>query len=273
MLKCALRECTIAFMDILFKFTDSVCKFEPGHYDDWDEIIERLESEDCGDDVPMPIKRAVEKKIMADSEREAYRNSIRQVEDSILAFSRKVWSQFETQIVNPLSELVNDFNQQYSGNEKLSLSRHSFSSDCDTNDVSIYMGKQWMMRIHVETVPYGSMDPQSGMIIRDSSWILHNRGESPSYRGNRIIAWGTLKYNDGRGHNLLLVEDDSSGYGTWHLMKNMDNGFGRGEYGSGPFAFELDKLNREIQCIDAFHIYNSEVSVFDPNMCLEELPY
>jgi len=32
MLKCALSECTIAFMDILFKFTDTVCKFEPGHY-------------------------------------------------------------------------------------------------------------------------------------------------------------------------------------------------------------------------------------------------
>lgn len=145
-----------------------------------------------------------------------------------------------------LSELIEEFNNQYAGEDKLTYTLHGFSIEKESNEMTVYLGRLWVMRISIETVPYGSIEPRSKMIMRDSDWLLSQKGESPKYKGKNIIAWGTLNYNDGRGHNLFLVEDDESGYGTWYLMRNTDMGFGRGQYGPGPFAFRLEDLYQEI---------------------------
>lgn len=56
-------------------------------------------------------------------------------------------------------------------------------------------------------------------------------------------------------------------------MRNTDMGFGRGQYGPGPFAFRLEDLYQEIGYLNAVHIYQSEVMEFDAQVCIEEIPF
>lgn len=242
-------------------------------FDSWDEIIDCLEEETQNVEITPAVKNAVEKKILADNKRETYLNRKKQLEDSIRDMNKKAWSQFNTQIKTPLIELIEEFNNQYAGEDKITYTLHGYSLEKDSNEMTVYLGKLWVMRISVETVPYGSIDPRSGMLMRDSDWLLSQKGDSPKYKGKNIIAWGTLNYNDGRGHNLLLVEEDESGYGTWYLMRNTDMGFGRSQHGPGPFAFRFEELYREIGYLNALHIYKSEVMEFDAQICIEELPF
>lgn len=61
-------------------------------------------------------------------------------------------------------------------------------------------------------------------------------------------------YVDGRGFNILLLENKDELYGEWFILENYNSGFST-KRRPEPFAFELDELEEEIQYIDAIHIY------------------
>ena len=77
------------------------------------------------------------------------------------------------------------------------------------------------------------------------------------------MAWGLVRAGDGKGFNLILVEQSGEIYGEWMMLINKMGLPANVEDRPEPFPFGLDELEEEIRHIDAMHIYSTQVKTLD----------
>lgn len=189
--------------------------------------------------------------------------------------------QFDHQIVTPLGEFINDLNTQAGegilgikqSNEDLTVrmrGKLGLRQPKENLWVRIECGRGNSVEIMV--APIHERDFIKQIPVDDyGRRTTVSRTEIPEYNHSKIMAWGYVKGSDGRGLNLLLVENDENDYGTWYTLQNRNRVGVVRERSPEPFPFELEELEQEIKTIRITHIYVTEDRVLDLSLIKELL--
>ncbi|HBP8935686.1 TPA: serine/threonine protein kinase, partial [Escherichia coli] len=158
--------------------------------------------------------------------------------------------QFNSEIVLPVTDFVNDFNNVSGSTAMMKISEISGKNDLACKIV--FDRKFVNIWFHPLT--------ESDVLKRyaDDIWgenRLHIT--KPTMKGKQVLAWGGIECSDKKGLNIVLVHSESDEYGDWYLLKNTHSSFSRNNDGRpDPFAFNSDELVKEIHNIGVMHIYN-----------------
>jgi len=85
----------------------------------------------------------------------------------------------------------------------------------------------------------------------------------PHLRGRKVLAWGAIWGSDGRGLNILLLEEAGALYGEWVMLLNKSGAFATVQTRPEPFAFAKSELEEEIPRVGSIHVFSSEVKPLD----------
>lgn len=235
-------------------------------YSNWDEIIDALGKQ------PLPqssvsafVSRAISNRNEKDLERQRQESEERKAEAEREDYTQFIYSQFSNKILVPVSELVEGFNQQYAKGNKLSVIEkkkptaynHNFLTEikltggtCISVEGEILFKENFSKRVQN---PFGD--------TRTVNYI-------PQCRGKDVLLWCDIYTHPGYGFNILLVKNDSSIYGDWFILENSSNALSR-ERRTSPFGFQISELPKEIELIDAMHIYVSKLYPYSTDKLLQ----
>ncbi|WP_226001517.1 serine/threonine protein kinase [Paenibacillus sp. BJ-4] len=175
-----------------------------------------------------------------------------------------IFSQFKRDIFSPINDLINEFNER-TIDEKILIVPPNKSGKNISCNFNLLSGKKVEIRLD---------------ILHDDDFIRKVENTSPLYHGaktyskvvrpiyiknnKKILAWGYLKIRNDIGYNILLLENDDELYGEWVFLLNNQSGLARHtENRPTPFAFEIHELEKELNFINAMHIYNTSVMEYD----------
>lgn len=165
--------------------------------------------------------------------------------------------QFKNEIVQPVSDFVDNFNK-VSGSDALmkiaensSLGKLNNRITFDEKFVNI-----WFHKLNESDVIERYADDMWGQrrlhIIK------------PVLNGKPVLGWGGIESSDRTGVNVVLVSSEFDEYGDWYLLKNTHSAIAqRRDNKPDPFAFNNDELVKEIHNVGVMHIYNLNVKPLD----------
>lgn len=235
-------------------------------FSNWEEIIDCLKmDDDC--DTDSLLSSAISKRLKGDEEKSKKELMLQKKQEEIEAFDKRVYSQFNSQIREPIISFVKEFNNGYHGTSKITVDNNFCRNEKDK--LFLYTDRIGLMKIEFRPV-----FPMSYVQQGDLSTIYENRDPeellndgryryTPTCNGREICGWGKIEAFTGEGYNILLLKSKHSHYGDWVLMTNTESAFGRGERPVEPFAFSFDELQREIVHINAIHTYNNIIEKFE----------
>jgi len=214
-----------------------ISKRPEDRYTSWDEVLQRLTTRDTQAnstrDVHMLVERAIESRRQAEQERLlAEERAKKQKErEDLVAFSF-------SEILNVAQETIDAFNQ-VSEFIKLKISAPSHFG------FSIFRSDNPRTQVQIDVRPVT---------------------ESYSLDGKAVKAWGHAKAPSGKGFNLVLVVTHSDDlYGQWKTMHVTHSAWGPPrDKRPDPFPFEFNELPKEIQLLNAIHIYDTNRGSFEP---------
>lgn len=240
-------------------------------FNNWDSVISALSinkivsSENVEDAVTKALRRrnATDLKIQEESSKREKKQ--KEKEDAC----NLVYSQYEANVFNIIETFVESFNVQYSGGKGFKVNNRGFNF----NDKFLYeITTPSIERISIETevvfpenfkkqVPTDRIFGGSG--YRFVNYI-------PQCKKRDIVAWSQVTDSAGKGFNILLLKAEDSMYGDWFILTNTNSALSR-QRRSEPFGFSLKELPQEINHIDALHIYDSTLSLFEEDIILNYL--
>jgi len=207
------------------------------------------------------VEELLKIQIKRDEENRAKRLEENKKETKKRDFSKKVKYQIMKSIINPLEEKMNEFNKRYH-NGKIKFGKKVIPvSEKFVYEIKFISGIE--VRIHIEALyDYTFEYPASRESYFDVPFITKNnltRKEVPKLKGRKILAWGFFRTSEGKGFNLFLVEKADDIYGDWLILENRNSALSREKRSPEPFSFEVQEFKKELPCIDAMHIYESEI--------------
>ncbi len=175
-------------------------------------------------------------------------------------FCKLVKYQFNNDIYIPLKSFIDEFNSKYP-NKNISITPFSIESTSQNINIDIQLlsGEYILIKL----VPILESD-----FIRETRLPdylgggIRSEVKVPVLRKRKVKAWGGIYNSNSTGFNIVLLENEGDIYGQWYSMENTNSGLSR-NYRIQPFAFNINELEKEIQYVDATHIYNTDVSEFD----------
>ncbi|WP_248466212.1 serine/threonine-protein kinase [Pectobacterium versatile] len=160
--------------------------------------------------------------------------------------------QFNNEIVSPITEFVNDFNNVSGSSAMMKISEVPRKNDLAYK--IIFEKKFVNIWFHPLT--------ESDVLKRYTDDIWGNNRlhiTKPTMMDKAVLAWGGIECSDKTGLNIVLVHSESDEYGDWHLLKNTHSSFSNNrDDRPDPFAFNSDELVKEIHNIGVTHIYHLE---------------
>jgi len=176
-------------------------------------------------------------------------------------FCKIVKYQFKKDIYAPISEFIDTFNSQYA-NGKIIIGRFDTRDYQYKISVNIKLVSGKNINLKVEPILESNFVRTEKFNNGFGEMITRTGVKTPKYKENRILAWGGLYLDDGRGFNILLIEKKNELYGEWIIIENTNSGLSRSSRVE-PFAFGLDELEKEIHFVNCMHIYNSNITDFN----------
>jgi hypothetical protein len=184
-----------------------------------------------------------------------------------LELEKTVKFQFQSEISNPLKDWIDEYNDKcLSLNKGIILNKYDKSLNIilpSGNTITIVIEVLYDDDFYREVAVDPWLDPRS----RDGR-VFNRKKElkRPLFKKKKIIAWGYLKTNDGKGFNLILLEDDpGSQYGEWVTIVNTNNALSTVRRSPEPFPFDFDEIEKELQYIGSMHIYHSKDHKYELN--------
>lgn len=231
-------------------------------FSNWQEIIDIInkgnELNAGNNKIFSLVQSAVEQQNKSDS--------VRQKKQAEEAKKRKEWAEhvknimfyFNSEILDPIREYVEIYNSQYALGE-IVFSDSRFDIESERNVITIKMPN-----LRNITITLSVLDPEeykktigyteyNGFRVPTATKYSH-----PTCKGKKILAWGKMEENYNRGFNILLLDNKVDEYGDWFVMYNTNSGLNRAPRRE-PFAFSEKELPKEINYIDATHIYISNI--------------
>lgn len=161
--------------------------------------------------------------------------------------------QFENEVINPLSNFVDDFNKVSGIAGSMKISK-AFRAEDLSYDISFgrKLVKIWFHKI-----------TDSDVLIRYGNDMWGERKKfvvKPELNRKAVLAWGALESLDGKGINIVLVASELDEYGDFYTLENTHSAMAqRRDDRPDPFAFTSSELLEEIHNVNAIHVYNTKV--------------
>lgn len=234
-------------------------------YKNWDEIIAALGTKQLPQtDISAFVSRAVSNRNERDLEQQRQQSEKRKAENEREDYIKFMFSQFHNTITEPVSEFAKAFNMQYSNGKELSVIEVPPTGRSTKVAISIQSKSGHKIDISGEILfkenfsrkvqsPFGD--------VRTVNYI-------PQCKRKDILLWCQVDDMLGYGFNILLLKNDDSIYGDWFILENSSNALSR-EKRKSPFGFQLSELPKEIELIDAMHIYVSKLYPYTKDKLLQ----
>ena len=175
---------------------------------------------------------------------------------------KNIMSYFNNEILSTLKEYAEIYNSQYASG-KIVFNLNHFDITAEKNTVTIKMPRIQTITIELSVVnPNATKEIIGYSNINGISRPTATKHFQPQYRGKKVLAWGKIEDNFNVGYNILLLENKVDGYGDWFIMYNTNSGFNKSPRPE-PFAFSEKELPKEINYIDATHIYISKIEKYN----------
>ena len=227
--------------------TRMISKRPGDRYSSWDEVLNRVtqnqEAAAVAVDVSSLVKRAVASRQKEEQGRLRAEEKRRKKEEflHLVAFCFR-------EILSAAREIVDTFNQS-----------SEFAK----------------LRIHKLDDLFFMIEPdrKNGAVVEVQVSPME---QGHKFREKIIKAWGRARSHSGRGFNLILVSSTSEDlYGEWLTLHVRHSSLAPPtDDRPDPFPFEVAELPREIQLLDAIHIYDTDEGPFSADMfkpLIEEL--
>jgi len=221
-------------------------------FNDWAEIRNALGKESLPQTKNTAlIDNMLKRRIDKDNEIKTEQLKIQKKQTEIKEFKKLVKFQIEKDIIEPLRSFVNEFNAKYIGNK-------IFIGEDKEGKYSIKLVSNYLLIL--EIYPLLDEDFVRTRAVDDYGRTINvTRLERPLFKKRKIMAWGRLYNQFGKGFNVILVEKIDEIYGEFFVLWNTNSGINARPRNSEPFAFDLDELEKEINSIGAIHRYNIKV--------------
>lgn len=159
--------------------------------------------------------------------------------------------QFEDDVIQPLKTFINEFNEKYDG-KNIHTKKEYEGPRAIGYSITMVSGSH----IVVVLKPLWDDDFYRARTIDDFGMRREIRElRRPKYFDRKILAWGFLKADEGKGINILLVEKKNELYGEWYVLINTNQATSSRPRHPEPFPFEFEEFEREVTLINAYHIY------------------
>ena len=177
-------------------------------------------------------------------------------------FCHLIHSQFESAIFEHIMRFVEDFNKQYSGSTKITITEYITNNCSKSFQKQILLPSRQNLRFEFEAVlpnTYTRQVPDDRAFGSKTNRTVYYM---PQCNNRDVFAWGQVWDSDDRGFNLLLLKANESMYGDWFMLINTNNCIFNSKRPQ-PFGFKLHELPEEITLINSLHIYNSVLQPLD----------
>jgi serine/threonine protein kinase len=201
------------------------------------------------------VDKVLKKRIEVDEKAREQQLAIEKRNQELKDLKVMISYQFNNEIIEPIRTLLEEVNSKYAGTKNV------ITTASDSMTANIRTSSQRQITLEVRPIIKEDFYRER---VRDDYGMQSRTRELrlPTYRGQPLLAWGCLKADDERGFNLLLLENQNSPYGTWHLLINRSRAI-VGEQRIAPFPFDFDEIEKEIELVGAMHIYVSEGKALD----------
>jgi serine/threonine protein kinase len=242
---------TPVFSQVILKMLE---KDTSKRFNNWGEIRDELRKESLPKtNNTVLIDTMLKRRLDIDSKIQAEQLEKQKRETEIEEFKKIVNYQFVKDIIEPLGNLIKEFNVHYL-NGKIQLQLEG-KNKCRIRLVS---GRLLILEIN-ELI---DEDFYRRVVIddygRQSSTM---RLERPLFNKKKIMAWGCLRNQYGKGFNILLIEKEGEVYGEWVILWNTNSGLGN-RRPVEPFAFDFFEIEKEIKYVGMMHACRTQVKNF-----------
>jgi serine/threonine protein kinase len=185
-------------------------------------------------------------------------------EKEITEFKNIVRYQYHKDIITPIKEFIEEINNKSDGSKIIC----HFDDDSFLNTVEYSFNT-----IKLDLKPIIEEDFYRDIKVKDYNRVFTRRElKLPVIDKKRVLAWGYVKAKNGRGFNLILLQNTQSVYGDWLLLFNRHSAIViKKDNRPEPFPFELNEIEEEINYLNAMHIYVTERYSLDFNKIKEFL--
>ncbi len=225
-------------------------------FQNWEQIRQMLQKET----LPLTphsdiVDTALKNRLQQDSQLKEEELARERKKQEINEFKSLISYQINNEIIEYIRNFVEEFNNKY-GREDIRLKTGLF-------DYKLFTPAGNHLTIRIEPVLEDNFYRQR--IVNDYGRHVNlTEPIIPEVNRRKVLAWGYLKGNDGRGFNLVLLKKDNEVYGEWHMLINRTSAFARAERPRPtPFPFEFNEIEEEIHNIRAIHIYATDVHVLN----------
>ena len=226
-------------------------------YKNWEEIESDLEGLEISTEIDSTIARIVKKKMEKDEEQLKEKLEAEKKQEKREQFEKMIQYKIQKDIIDPLQCIIDKFNENYV-HGKLIIEKKGYShSNRYEYLVHLLSGTMLILKI----VPLHDEDCVKEQVIDDyGRRIMRREMKRPVLKRKNVLAWGMLESQYGTGFNIILLENEEDMYGDWYVLTNTNSALAtKHRRNVEPFAFKFDELDREIECIGAMHVYNTQV--------------
>lgn len=177
-------------------------------------------------------------------------------EKEIIEFKNIVRYQYHKDIITPIKEFIEEINSKSDGPK---ITCH-FDEGSFLNTIEYSFNT-----IKIDFKPIIEEDFYRDVRVKDFDMVFTRRElKLPMIDKKRIMAWGYLKANNGKGFNIILLHNSQSIYGDWLLLFNRHSVIAvQRDNRPEPFPFEMNEIEKEINYLNAMHIYVTDRMILD----------
>jgi serine/threonine protein kinase len=255
-------EISPVLSSLIMRMLEKDPKHRPKNWDDIKTYLEKenLPKTDNAELIDKVLIKRNEQKEQATKERLEREKR----EKEISEFKTIIRYQYHKDIINPIKEFVEEINKKSDGPKiTFHIDDNSFLNTIEYS----------LSRIGIELNPIIEEDFFRDIKVNDFGQVFTRRElRIPQVDNRRVLAWGYIKADNGRGFNLILLQNSDSIYGEWLLLFNRHSArVIKKDNRPVPFPFEFNEIEKEINYLNAMHIYVTERFPLDFNKVKEFL--
>jgi len=258
---------------IIIKMLD---KARQNRFDNWEDILKKLEHQNDNKDIlgsliqeTINIKNDIDIATQKRNEEVAIQKMEKETFINLAKF------QFESDIITPIQEYIEQYNESSSTNDKAYLRQLTQYDDIKFKYKFIIPSIEEII-IECKIILKNSFEKE--VPLDNHFEYLGNSTKkikyTPTLKSKEIICFVEIKNSHGYGFNLLLLKSNDI-YGDWYIANNKNNlsHMDNSKLKKEPFAFPIENLKELIISERATSWYSSELKEYNKSDYYDNLRF